>query len=212
MIEEIRQGNRSAEISVVGGRGFLGGGLVGALSRLDCQVHSFTRQRPFMCDGRLDESILRSEAIFYLATQISPAIAERDPLRVVEENADFRAFLQGLRAARRKPVVVLASSGGTVYDQDCAPPFSERSPTRPTSAYGLAKLAQEAELHASAGWTIPVTLRLGNVYGPGQRTGAGYGVIAHWMKPLWSVTPFGSSVTQLLNATMCTFPTSPRRC
>jgi len=168
--------------SVLGAGGFIGRNLTRRLSRLGDPVHEFTRQEPFLRDGRLHPAVLASDVIFYVATRISPAVAERDPLRVAEENADFRSFVDGLRDCGHRPLVVLAGSGGTVYEPGEDPPYRESSPTRANTAYSAAKLFQEAELLASRRWTTPVVLRLGNVYGPGQRTGAGYGVIAHWME------------------------------
>jgi UDP-glucose 4-epimerase len=50
-------------------------------------------------------------------------------------------------------------------------------------------LAQERLLAHSLDWTTPVSLRLSNVYGPGQRTSAGYGVVGHWMEAMRAGQP-----------------------
>lgn len=190
--------HRPPTVAVIGASGFIGLALVKVLAQSGALVYTFTRQQPFLRNGRLDASILRSDVIFYLASRISPAVAERDPALVAKDDVDFRAFVYGLREAHHRPVVVLASSGGTAYDPDVLPPYVETTATRAESAYGLAKLAQEAELGASVRWISPVTLRLGNVYGPGQRAGAGYGVISYWIAailagdPIWMLGDSGT--------------------
>lgn len=178
----LRRGGSTA--SVIGAGGFIGGQLVRSLGWAGIPTEILTRRNSFLRRGRLCAQILRSDVIFYLATRISPALAERDPQRVAEDKDEFRALLAGLQDVDHRPVVVLPSSGGTVYDPDLAPPYTEQSRVRATSAYSAVKLFQEHELAASTGWTAPVILRLANVYGPGQRTGAGYGVIGHWMEAL----------------------------
>ncbi|OEU94837.1 NAD-dependent epimerase/dehydratase family protein [Streptomyces oceani] len=171
-------------VAVVGANGFLGGSLMRALSRAGVEARGYTSADPAVCGTRPDPALCRADVIFYLASRISPAIAEREPERATEEITAFRAFLETLRENQRRPVVTIAASGGTVYDPGCEPPFDERSPVRPSSVYGRAKLDQEDALARASGWIAPVVLRLSNVYGPGQRTTAGYGVVGHWMKAL----------------------------
>lgn len=169
-------------VSVVGAEGFLAAPLVRALALLGDPVHTFTRQRPAVRDGLADPALVDSSVIFYLASRLSPAVAERDLELVAADRADFRTFLDALSGVSHRPVVVLASSGGTVYDPDFDPPHEETSRIRATSAYGAVKLFKEAALIAMADRVSPVILRLSNVYGPGQRTDKGYGVIGHWME------------------------------
>lgn len=177
-----RDAGRGPVTSVIGAGGFIGARLALSLSAADVPFHAFTREVPFHDGDRLSSRLLDSDVIFYLAGRITPAVAERDPGRVAADLADLRSLLNGLRRARRSPVVVLASSGGTVYDPAATPPYRESTPTRPASAYGAAKLDQERALLAGSGWLRPVVLRLANVYGPGQKTTAGYGVIGHWLE------------------------------
>lgn len=182
--------HRSALVtSVIGGAGFIGRNLIDMLSAAGVFSYVFTRQNPFAHGGRLHQSLLRSATIFYVAGSTTPASAERDPRRVADDHRILQVLLRGLQEANHCPLVVLASSGGTVYDPDAALPYREDSPIRPVSAYGAAKLAQEEELVASADWTTPVILRFANIYGPGQSSSAGYGVIAYWLQAVLAGSP-----------------------
>ncbi|HEX9335083.1 MAG TPA: NAD-dependent epimerase/dehydratase family protein, partial [Pseudonocardiaceae bacterium] len=109
---------------------------------------------------------------------VTPSSAERHPERVAAHLTSFRALLDIV--AGTGATVVLASSGGTVYDEHLPPPYTENSSVAPSSAYGQAKLAMEHELLTRTD-IAGVVLRLANVYGPGQRLGTGQGVVAYWL-------------------------------
>ena len=94
--------------------------------------------------------------------------------------------------------LVFASSGGTVYGEPdpSALPIDERYPPRVTNPYGVSKrsaedyLASFADLHGLE----PVSLRLGNVYGPRQDPHGEAGVVAIFCNRLLAgepVTIFG---------------------
>lgn len=169
-------------VSVIGAAGFIGRPLLAALAAAGLPAHGFTRDRQFHVDGRLHRSVLESEVIYYVAGSITPATAQRDPQRVAADLLAFGQLLIGLQEVEHRPLVVLASSAGSVYHPHARLPYRENSITGPSSAYGMAKLRQERELLASRWWIAPVVLRLANVYGPGQPARAGYGVIGHWVQ------------------------------
>ncbi|MEW2523701.1 NAD-dependent epimerase/dehydratase family protein [Streptomyces sp. NPDC047071] len=169
----------AARVAVVGGCGFIGRNLRAALDAAGVRTCSFTRQRPFMQGDRVHRALLRSHTVFYVAGGVTPARAEREPRLAAQDYWNLQLLLWGLRGTAHRPLVVLASSGGTVYDPDVGAPYREDAPTRPVTAYGRVKLAQERAL-VGAEWVAPVTLRLANVYGPGQPAGAGFGVVPHW--------------------------------
>lgn len=173
-----------AVVAVVGANGFLGSSVMRALSMAGVEARGFTSAEPAVYGTWTDPALRRCDVVFYLASRISPAIAEREPERAAQEITAFRALLDALRDNPRRPVVTLVASGGTAYDTRCEPPYNEQSPVCPSNVYGKAKLEQEAALADAFGWLAPVVLRLSNVYGPGQRTTAGYGVIGHWMQAL----------------------------
>jgi UDP-glucose 4-epimerase len=144
-------------------------------------VSRFSRAVPLtgtISPGRQHPSF---QVVFYLATTINPAIAKRSADLVAADHERFSHVLDLMERLDQPPVVVLTSSGGAVYDTRLPPPYSEHSLTRPRSAYGAAKLALELELNGRGAAIPGAVLRLANVYGPGQRTGTGLGVVAHWL-------------------------------
>ncbi|GAB2953387.1 NAD-dependent epimerase/dehydratase family protein [Nonomuraea fastidiosa] len=174
----------SAPVAVIGATGFIGSRLVPGLRAAAIPTFSFGRHSPYLRGGRATEGLLSAHTVFYLATSITPAVAERHPDLVEADRAAFLSLLDEVGATGRRPVVVLTSSGGTAYDPDHPAPYSEDSPVRPTSRYGVAKLRLEEELLARHETIRPVVLRLSNVYGPRQRSWNGLGVIPHWLEAI----------------------------
>lgn len=172
---------RAHQVAVIGSTGFIGSRLVATLDRTGCTPITFNRTVPPLVRGRPAPGLRTADTIYFLAAGLTPALAERQPQRVVAERALLVDVLDTLAAEGRRPVVVLASSGGAVYASTAHPPYSESAPTTPSSAYGRAKLCLEQELARYAAAVQPVVLRLANVYGPGQRAASGYGVLAHWL-------------------------------
>ncbi|MFI8199441.1 NAD-dependent epimerase/dehydratase family protein [Streptomyces sp. NPDC085942] len=186
---------------VVGASGFIGSHLYRALESIGIRSIGFSREKPFTLFGRARKELLRADTIYYVAGSITPALAEERPELVRADYWNLQMLLWSLIKVTHRPLVVLASSGGTVYAPDAPQPFHETAPTRPSSAYGAAKLAQERALTA-ADWTVPVILRFSNLYGAGQRQRRGYGVITHWAKAVHEgrpVTLIGSSSRDYLH-------------
>lgn len=170
--------------AVVGAAGFIGTALTRGLVAGGLQVAPFTRQVPFLTgSGRLAPEIEAAETVYWLATNVNPAVAEERPDLVAYDHDQFAAFLRGVEAMRRVPRLVLLSSGGTVYDPASAPPYREDSPTSATTAYAAAKLGLEEALRAAdLTDAAKVVVRAANAYGPGQAARRGQGVIAHWLR------------------------------
>ncbi|MEV5708036.1 NAD-dependent epimerase/dehydratase family protein [Actinoallomurus sp. NPDC052274] len=185
--------------AVIGAGGFIGSRLAAALTeRRGISVTRFTRSDPFLCDGGPVPALQAADVVCYLATTINPALAERHPERADADLHLFRGLINGLRATGRRPTVVLTSTAGALYDPTAPPPYGEDAPLRPTSEYGRAKLALERALLAAEDAVRPVVLRIANVYGHGQRTGTGQGVIGHWMESAAAFAPlrlYGSLAT-----------------
>lgn len=169
-------------VAVVGAGGFLGSALVAAAQRCGLPPAAYTRAEPCLgADGSPAPGVVGAGTVFWLASGITPALAETSPGRVRADRETFAAFLGRVRTLPRPPRVVLLSSGGTVYDPATDPPYAENAPTRPRTAYGRAKLALEATL-AAAGLPEAVVLRVANVYGPGQPAVSGQGVVGYWLR------------------------------
>lgn len=113
--------------------------------------------------------------VVHLAAQVSVIESMDRPGETWAVNVYGTAVV--LEAARRQGVrrVVFASSCA-VYGDGWEPPFREDQPPGPTSPYGLSKWMGEqlAEFYTRVFGLPVVTLRLFNVYGPGQRADSPY--------------------------------------
>jgi len=92
----------------------------------------------------------------------------------------FTSFIQSLQQERPRGngVFLLTSSAGGVYAGTPDPPFTSTSVPQPLGTYGQLKLAQEEAARQLAP-SIPVaTVRVSNLYGPGQDLGKLQGVIS----------------------------------
>jgi UDP-glucose 4-epimerase len=205
---------------VTGGSGFIGSAVVDRLAGAGHQVTVLddlsTGRRENLADalasGRVElaEADLagpelagvvaeaRPEVVYHLAAQIDVRRSVSDPLHDARVNVLGTIALAkaALEAGCRR--LVFASSGGTVYGEPDPPdlPIDERYPPRVTNPYGVSKrsaedyLASFAELHGLE----PVSLRLGNVYGPRQDPHGEAGVVAIFCDRLLAdepVTIFG---------------------
>lgn len=103
-------------------------------------------------------------------------LAGRYPLRDQEQpgqldlfhaNASLTAELLEACSKAAVPRIVLASTATVYVPAECTT-LDESRPTSAHSAYAASKLCAEALLHAHASTAGNVSLRLFNVYGPGQ--------------------------------------------
>ena len=168
-------------LAVVGAGGFLGSTLVDAARRAGVPVDPYSRADPALRpDGTADPRLARARTVVWLASSVTPALAETSPERVRADRAAFGALMRAASRLPRPPRVVLLSSGGAVYDPAAPAPYRETSPVGPRGAYGRLKLAMEGALAASG---LPGTaLRVSNLYGPGQPAVSGQGVVGHWLR------------------------------
>ena len=205
---------------VTGGAGFIGSNLVDRLvgdghevvvvddlssGRLENLAEGFASGRVHLAEVDVAGPELaavvaeaRPEVVYHLAAQIDVRRSVADPVH------DARVNVLGTVALARAALdagcrrLVFASSGGTVYGEPdpSALPVSERHPEGPTSPYGVAKRSAEDYLDSFAELygLEPVSLRLGNVYGPRQDPAGEAGVVAIFCSRLLEggpVTVFG---------------------
>lgn len=169
--------------AVIGAAGFIGTSLSAALANSRVDTACFTRGvRVLNHRDELSYVLRLTPVVYYLASSINPTLGEMHPDWAAADHAAFSSLLRRLADRDDPPAVVLTSSGGTVYDQRVAPPYSESSPVRAAGRYGQAKVALEEELYKYSDRIPGVILRLANVYGPGQITGKGQGVLGYWMR------------------------------
>lgn len=129
------------------------------------------------------EELLRDEGVdtvSHHAAQANVRVSIEDP--VLDARVNVLGGLALVKACRAAGVrrFVFASSGGTVYGVQDVFPCDEEHPKRPTSPYGVSKLAFELYLEAFAhsGDLEPVILRYANVYGPRQWPKGEAGIVA----------------------------------
>jgi UDP-glucose 4-epimerase len=208
---------------VTGGAGFIGSALVDRLvheghdvvvvddlstGRLENLADAFNSGRVQLVQADLAGDELpaamadaRPEVVHHLGAQIDVRRSVAEPaldatVNVVGTISVARAALEA--GCRR---LVFASSGGTVYGEpDPADlPIDERYPPRVTNPYGVSKRAAEDYLasFAALDGLEPVSLRLGNVYGPRQDPHGEAGVVAIFCNRLLTdepVTVFGDGL------------------
>jgi UDP-glucose 4-epimerase len=179
-------------ILLLGGTGFVGSRLCLRLvetgSRVVVWGHNFPPIRDpaveYVTDSLDNTNILNSllpdcSHVFHLASATTPGSSRLEPSVEVVHNMLPMARL--LAAMQRFPDVhfIFVSSGGAIYGDQPKRMVHERDPLAPISYYGAGKVAAEAFLHAyhkqtGNGVTI---FRPSNLYGPGQRPKAHFGII-----------------------------------
>jgi UDP-glucose 4-epimerase len=184
-------------VLATGGAGFIGSHVVDRLladgHHVDV-VDNFSTGRPefvnakarsHSCDIRsaqLDDvfATAEPEAVVHVAAQAAVARSTTDPL--TDASVNVLGTIALLAACRRRKVrrVVYLSTGGAAYGDTDVIPTSEDHPVRPTSPYGVSKVAAESYLACWQGivGTSTLSLRLANVYGPRQNPLGEAGVIA----------------------------------
>lgn len=120
----------------------------------------------------------KAEVVYYLKSATIPASSWDHPHREWEENASlFLKFMELLSPEYLKKMIFI-SSAGTVYGT-VNHPVREDEVCRPFSPYGIMKLCMEHFMeYYRRKKGIPYEIyRITNVYGPGQDTSKGLGVI-----------------------------------
>lgn len=186
--------------TVVGGGGFIGSAVVGAL--LDAGVaevrnldfmpgpHRHPRlhhlQGSFLQSAIARAALAGADCVYHLAASGFAREANANPVNDAQENVIGTIQLLDLAREARVRRFVFCSSGGTVYGQTSGDaPIHEDSPTRPLNAYGASKLACETYMRLYDSGHISglgngmqtLTLRVSNPYGPGQNIARAQGAL-----------------------------------
>jgi UDP-glucose 4-epimerase len=133
-------------------------------------------------DVRDEETLARAmdgvDLVFHEAAVVSVTESVEDPLGTHAVNAT--GGLAVLEAARREGARAVLASSAAVYGDPERVPVGETDPLRPTSPYGLQKLALDryAALYHDLYGLETVALRYFNVYGPRSAGGPYAGVIS----------------------------------
>lgn len=192
-------------VVVLGAAGFLGSSMVRYLASQGHDVVAYWRQsqpeierlehvHSVVGDLRdtwtLSEAFQDADVVYHFASSTYPSLFFNDPAAEYSEALQPLLVLMDTAAQQGVKKIVYPSSGGTVYaDSDAA--RGEDSPIDPRSPYAVFKVAAEQLLHHAARqkqFSVDI-FRVGNPYGPGQRTRPGQGVLPHWIEALHNGAP-----------------------
>lgn len=192
-------------ILVLGASGFIGRRLCEAFADDGFDVVAATRRPVSFDDPRIRSTFGTFDTpqqfaalledcrlVVHAASSSTPGSSASDPLS--ELSANLQPTLALLDAMQHRPDVPLIyiSSGGTLYGDHAMPPYSEGTLPAPRSFYGAAKASAEMFISAWAsqsGGSVTI-LRPSNVYGPGQHSRSGFGVVPAAFGCVMAGTPF----------------------
>lgn len=195
------------KIGVIGSNGFIGRHLVSALEEAGhTNLQLFGRgnatlfpRYPYQALAASSEELINQlngiEHLYYLASETFPAYSWNDPFIELQKNLE--PFLKVMEAAARASVkhIVFLSSGGTIYGPSLSR-TAETQDKQPFSPYGIIKLTIENFLrYYEIKFGIKHTIfRVSNVYGEGQDTSKGLGIINTFIENIFTkkaITIFG---------------------
>jgi UDP-glucose 4-epimerase len=177
-------------IAIIGANGFIGRHLTQALARQDGLKLFLFGKGPaprsdheyktldFHNAAQMADDFKGIDVVYYLASETIPATSWNNPRMEVEKNLlPFISFLETVSVLSLRKIVFV-SSAGTVYGPTTGK-VNETSDKHPFSPYGIIKLTMENFLNY---YKVKHELnydvfRVSNVYGEGQNTGKGLGVI-----------------------------------
>jgi UDP-glucose 4-epimerase len=179
------------KIAVIGANGFIAIHLCKSLQKKPgIQLYRFGRSpQPADQNGSyatidlLNQVTTRSQigtmdVVYYLASETYPITSWQNPMMEVDKNlVPFISFMSAISGTSVKKVVYV-SSAGTIYGTTSGK-VDERYDKAPFSPYGIMKLAMENLLnYYRVKEQIAFDIyRISNVYGEGQNTTKGLGII-----------------------------------
>lgn len=189
------------KVAIIGANGFIGKHLTRSLinkKNLDITLFGrnetceFSNQLPYhQLDLKDTKYIARyfkdTELVYYLASDSIPSSSWENPKFELEQNlSPFINFLECTCKLGLKKIVFV-SSAGTIYGSSNEK-LTEESDKKPFSPYGITKLAMENYLNyfeAKFGLKYDI-FRVSNVYGIGQDTSKGLGIINTFLEKIIS--------------------------
>ena len=186
-------------VAIIGSNGFIGRHLTQRLLKeRDTSLFLFGRSDEGYSEAgtsykKIDffdkESLTRDfkniDLVYYLVSETIPATSWIDPNIEIQKNLNpFINFLEVISKLKVKKIAFV-SSAGTVYGATSGK-VQEDSDKKPFSPYGIIKLAMENFLnYYKAKYNMEYDIyRVSNVYGEGQNTGKGLGLINTFLEKI----------------------------
>ena len=135
----------------------------------------------------LEELVAASDTVVHTESSSRPPTAVRDPVWDLQNSVvPALTVMRLVLAAPHAPLLLLASSGGTVYGNPVELPTPETHPLLPRTPYAISNVAVEryADFYAAQGSLRRVVLRFSNVFGPGELGRGGQGVVGVWLRQI----------------------------
>ena len=197
-------------VAIIGSNGFIGSHLTHKLQQVEGinlflfgkkNISVFGDSFPYSVidltnKTQIAESFSNIDLVYYLASESIPASSWDTPELEVEKNLlPFLKFLDAISALKVKKIAFI-SSGGTIYGPTTES-AKEDSNKNPFSPHGITKLTMEYFLNyfkVKNGLNFHV-YRVSNVYGEGQNTKKGIGIINTFLEKILShneINIFGS--------------------
>ncbi len=181
---------------MTGGAGFVGSHLVDRLTRdgvavlvvddlstgrMDNLPSSVTLEEVDIATDELEAMFRRwrPDVVFHLAAQASVPLSLKDPMRDLAVNVVGTHRVASSARLAGAERLVFVSSGGAIYGETSRP-ATERTTPKPSSYYGVHKLAAEGHVSLCG---IPFAIaRPSNIYGPIQTGGLDGAVVAAFVE------------------------------
>lgn len=188
-------------IAIIGANGFIGRHLVAILSQSShIQLSLFGREDKnikgtelhcskvdLMNVNQINHQFSNIDVVYYLASATIPSTSWENPMLEFENNLiPFFTFTDSIAKLGVKKIVFV-SSAGTIYGPSKFK-VSENSDKHPFSPYGIVKLTMEHFLNYFKNkYDINFDIyRISNVYGEGQNTSKGLGIINTFIENILS--------------------------
>jgi len=189
-------------IFVAGGSGFIGTNLVKRLEKMDrvtnldirngndCNVNNYSRVNFF---------VNQADIVYHLANMPSHRLSMGSPRELMMNNyATTLNIAEACRNTNCKKIVYLSSFA--VYGKQ-EPPWTEDTPVKATTPYGLAKIQCEMLLYAYHEWygINVIIIRPSNVFGENEQLHQPLQVIPQWFEDAKNDRPLivhGESTTR----------------
>ena len=197
------------KISIIGANGFIGKNLTNKLiqnKRYKLKLFGRTsnslniasipyHQINLNNKQEIFEKIGDSDVVYYLASSSIPSDSWDNPIKEAQDNLfPFLNFLEAITKSNVKKII-FTSSAGTVYGPSSIK-ISENDNKQPFSPHGINKLSMEYYLkyYSMKNDVFFDIYRISNIYGEGQNTKKGLGVINTFLENIItkkSITVFG---------------------